>query len=590
MQTTTNQTLLIFRVGGIPFALPAQSVGSILMTPEHITRTPGSQAGAPGIFHHADAVYGVINLHERFASDTALKGSGQLLLHKDGIHHFAFLVDKVVGLVQSEEGKWARLPPYLPADIFTMIFLHENEMVLCTELPLLRNLHDIEPLRHHALKLEQQNDRKANDQETKEKPTPASSSIENKTATKTTIEETQANTEAIPEAPVKDHEERPKVASSPPSSTADVSPPPATEHDSHARTVKTPVANPVDAKPLDVKPFAPTTRSHPASLTVEARSTTTMKPPVKDSALQREQLPSASTMRPHSALHSEAVSLFNSSTPAEVTQPDPVVSRSTAQEASSNQSWLWLFLFLLLLVALPLGYWLWSTQQRPQRAATRLSTPPPTTISVDNAVHSPMPEKTSSTTLEEPSVIATEVPQTVTVEEPPPAETRDVEEDRNTDQQLESVEKPVTTTDSEELPPLQINQDEDGTINLIINRQAAVKNSSTILTEAETESRAQAADTMTPEVPPLTEEVPAAEVEIMLVSSEQEKLDAEAASHSSGPEACDCTHIVVKGDTLWDIAQLYTGNAFNYPELAKLSGIKNPHRIYPGNRVRIIIR
>lgn len=46
-------------------------------------------------------------------------------------------------------------------------------------------------------------------------------------------------------------------------------------------------------------------------------------------------------------------------------------------------------------------------------------------------------------------------------------------------------------------------------------------------------------------------------------------------------------HIVVKGDTLWAIAKKYVHNPFLYPELARLSNIKNPHRIYPGNRVRI---
>lgn len=46
-------------------------------------------------------------------------------------------------------------------------------------------------------------------------------------------------------------------------------------------------------------------------------------------------------------------------------------------------------------------------------------------------------------------------------------------------------------------------------------------------------------------------------------------------------------HIVVKGDTLWAIAKKHVNNPFLYPELARLSKIKNPHRIYPGNRVRI---
>jgi nucleoid-associated protein YgaU len=49
-------------------------------------------------------------------------------------------------------------------------------------------------------------------------------------------------------------------------------------------------------------------------------------------------------------------------------------------------------------------------------------------------------------------------------------------------------------------------------------------------------------------------------------------------------------HVVVKGDTLWDIAKRYVRNPWRYPELARLSNIKNPHRIYPGNKVKIIMR
>jgi len=48
------------------------------------------------------------------------------------------------------------------------------------------------------------------------------------------------------------------------------------------------------------------------------------------------------------------------------------------------------------------------------------------------------------------------------------------------------------------------------------------------------------------------------------------------------------THIVVKGDTLWDIAAKYLENPFRYPELADLSRIKDPHWIYPGDLIRIV--
>ena len=49
-------------------------------------------------------------------------------------------------------------------------------------------------------------------------------------------------------------------------------------------------------------------------------------------------------------------------------------------------------------------------------------------------------------------------------------------------------------------------------------------------------------------------------------------------------------HIVVKGDTLWDIAARYLGDPFLFPELAKLSRINDPDLIYPGDLIRIIIK
>lgn len=49
------------------------------------------------------------------------------------------------------------------------------------------------------------------------------------------------------------------------------------------------------------------------------------------------------------------------------------------------------------------------------------------------------------------------------------------------------------------------------------------------------------------------------------------------------------THVVKKGDTLWDIAEKYVNDPFRYPELAELSHIQNPDLIYPGDIVRIRI-
>lgn len=54
------------------------------------------------------------------------------------------------------------------------------------------------------------------------------------------------------------------------------------------------------------------------------------------------------------------------------------------------------------------------------------------------------------------------------------------------------------------------------------------------------------------------------------------------------PKYRKIVHIVVKGDTLWDIAKRYVASPFMYPQLAKLNHINNPHLIYPGTKVRIL--
>ena len=43
-------------------------------------------------------------------------------------------------------------------------------------------------------------------------------------------------------------------------------------------------------------------------------------------------------------------------------------------------------------------------------------------------------------------------------------------------------------------------------------------------------------------------------------------------------------HIVVKGDTLWDLGNKYLGNPFAWPQIWELNKwIKDPHWIYPGD-------
>ncbi|HTO23086.1 MAG TPA: LysM domain-containing protein, partial [Spirochaetia bacterium] len=57
------------------------------------------------------------------------------------------------------------------------------------------------------------------------------------------------------------------------------------------------------------------------------------------------------------------------------------------------------------------------------------------------------------------------------------------------------------------------------------------------------------------------------------------------AETSSGRAAT--IYVVKKGDTLWDIAARFTGNAHNYHILAADNGIANPDVIEPGQEIKL---
>ena len=71
--------------------------------------------------------------------------------------------------------------------------------------------------------------------------------------------------------------------------------------------------------------------------------------------------------------------------------------------------------------------------------------------------------------------------------------------------------------------------------------------------------------------------------------TEGEKTEAPSPPETRPVVQREIVHIVVRGDTLWDIAARYVHDPFRYPELARLSRIRDPDRIYPGDRVRILV-
>jgi carboxyl-terminal processing protease len=63
--------------------------------------------------------------------------------------------------------------------------------------------------------------------------------------------------------------------------------------------------------------------------------------------------------------------------------------------------------------------------------------------------------------------------------------------------------------------------------------------------------------------------------------------DAEPGSDTSSGERSGHTHLVVPGDTLWDLSTTYFGNPWEWPRIAGANRGINPNRIEPGSEIRI---
>jgi len=155
-------------------------------------------------------------------------------------------------------------------------------------------------------------------------------------------------------------------------------------------------------------------------------------------------------------------------------------------------------------------------------------------------------------------------------------------------------EKNITTENNLKAPEYhaKINKDND-TITIELGGPLPPKIKSVPIEDLNTSEKLQEANP--PVAQPSEKDNPSLEINIIKQPHSETSDSGKSTAESNNDKiyktnSMEITHVIVKGDTLWAIAKHYLQNPFLYPELAKLSKIKNPDLIYPGNLVRIIYR
>ena len=554
------QSLLTFRVGPVLCCAPSLPVRSII-TPPKLTHPPGSDSSQPGIFKHGSHIVKVLDLRQKFGVEKdqhAQPGNLIVTIFDEG--GFAFWVDQILDVFDFPSSGWGDIPAAIPRGVFTRTLLLNKKIHLYSEFEKLATINNLGYLKHYIQQLTQQDNNIGSDK------TVAVPEIKNKTHSEINSDVTHVikNKQSIvtnksPEKPV---EEISKTTSSiqtknPASSLA------------KEKVIRRPDFNTQSAinKPIDSKSTHKPLNTNKQEQTLSSKSFKASKTPNTSSASHSLHTPRFK--------HKD-----NPPPPQKLYEPHTLSTNNTNNDINEEESssFILIFFFLFLLGSLATGLYFLLNDDKPIIAKyenTNTSSPYKSTQEFSSETSSEISDiiVAPSTGTQEPmEVIETETPALAQEEQPLKAEPTETEKTNSTEDYKADI----------------IQQENEITITLHqpVVEETSPSDDTSLEAETETETETEIKEiTQQPlkekeiaEVETIETTTPPVEIikpEIVTPTLKKEKVIREV------------IHIVVKGDTLWAIAKKYVHNPFLYPELARLSNIKNPHRIYPGNRVRI---
>ena len=611
-----SNALLLYKVGPVLVCSPTLPVESVVLPP-HLTTMPGASEAEPGVFKSLYGMVRVVDLRVRFGVDRAdRKSPGQIVIAEVAGGHAGFWVDRIEDVATFPERGWSQLPSHVPKQVFGRALLQGDDIRLYADFENLYKFKSSGYLRHHIelLKKNEIKEKEKSQSRTIERFNNKSNSLASMPGVKDRQADNNSNDKKLNAAPVGAPE----------------------AEQLHNKKITGYAAETAPFRKNEInESFKPLAEKNATQQIIQSsgkqfnsKAKAADKPfaQVKNTADDKER------QRPiyHSVLNQSDASVKNTGEENKTITADtrPNASQVThADESDSGGSVFWwgLAAFILMLAAglyyLQQSLFVPETEfknavvfnDRVSDNSHKLSQEiwSDMDLAIDDEMDSEGAEyHLNSATSDDDLSVEIEANNTgVTIvihdyEDAPDEEqsqTGPVSLPEQREETIKDIPRVQLATAAEkemaDVKPLDMPVDAAiAADNLIQESEVAGMTMQEKTTDdAKNYVMSEQAQVPLKSVTEQSDETLQTEQAIgpSRLSSEQQAMNAtqDNGRHDVVEQVKSTTHIhvVVKGDTLWDIAERYVNNPWRYPELAKLSKIKNPDLIYPGQRVTIIL-
>ncbi len=127
-------TLVVFRCGSVWLSAVVDAVEGVIPAPEGLTPVPHVAPCILGIFEYRGETATVVDVACKLGLDGSRVGTaGRAILVRGGAGLIAFLVDDLLDVAQAARFQWAEAPASVPGELFTATLSRDGHLILHTD-------------------------------------------------------------------------------------------------------------------------------------------------------------------------------------------------------------------------------------------------------------------------------------------------------------------------------------------------------------------------------------------------------------------------------------------------------------------------